>query len=168
MNALAQRMRHFWAGRQDREKAFLIVLAAVVTVGLLAQMLWTSHQARARLRKQLPQLEQQVETLRRKAADLQQLKAQPSLAAPGEGSALLATAATAAKAVGLPEAAAKLQLEGVRRLRLRATVPFDRWLQWTAALQRDGQVRLVSCKVEAAATAGLVSVDALFALPDPL
>jgi type II secretory pathway component PulM len=168
MSALVERIRHFWAGRQDREKAFLIVLAAAVAVALLAQMLWTSHEARTRLRKQLPQLEQQVETLRRKAADLQQLKAQPSLAAPAEGSALLATAASAAKAVGLAEAAAKLQLEGTRRLRLRATVPFDRWLQWTAALQRDGQVRLVSCRIDAAATPGLVSVDALYALPDPI
>ena len=167
MNNLRERFEVFWASRQPREKTFLVALVAFVAVALLAQMLWSSHQARARLKKQIPQLQQQVETLQRKATDLQQIKSQPPAAAPAEGSALLATMVAAAKAAALPEAGSQLQLEGPRRVRLRATLPFDRWLQWVAALQRDGQIRLVSCRVEATTTPGSANIDALFALPEP-
>ncbi|HWI14755.1 MAG TPA: type II secretion system protein GspM [Burkholderiales bacterium] len=163
-----ERLQHFWAGRQPREKVFLIALGAFVAVALFAQLLWSSHQARQRLTKQIPQLQQDVETLQRKAATLQELKAKPPSAAPAEGNALLAMAASAAEAAGIREVGPQLKLEGARRLRLRATVPFDRWIEWAAALQRDGQVRLVSCRVQATATQGSAEIDALFALPDPL
>ncbi len=167
MNTYYQRLQSFWAGRRPRERALLAALAVFVAFALLAQVLWSSHQARQRLRKQIPQLEQQVETLQRKAADLQQLKSKPPTAAPAEGNALLAMAVSAADAAGLREAAPQLKLEGPRRLRLRATLPFDRWVEWTAALQRDGQVRLVSCRIQASATQGAADIDALYALPDP-
>lgn len=168
MKQLIERFSIFWSARQARERALLIALVAFVGVALLAQALWTSHQARVRLKKQISQLTQQVETLQRKANDMQQMKSQPVLAAPAEGTALLATATTAAKAAGLPEVSTQLQLEGPRRMRVRATLPFDRWLQWTAMLQRDAQVRLVSCRVEAGAAPGSARIDALFALPEPM
>jgi type II secretory pathway component PulM len=162
-----ERLRIFWSGRQRREKVFLTVLAVFVVVALLAQILWSSHHARDRLKKQIPQLQQQVETLQRKAADLQALKSLPPAPAPAEGNALLTMAISAAEAVGLREARAQLKLEGTRRLRLRGTLPFDRWLEWISALQRDGQVRLVSCRIQATAASGTADIDALFTLPDP-
>lgn len=167
MMDLVERMRAFWGARQPREKAFLIVLTIFLGAALLAQGLWASHQARTRLKKQIPQLRQQVETLQRKAADLQQLRAQPPNPAPSEGSGLLAVAVASAHAAALPEAATQLQLEGPGRLRLRATLPFDRWLGWAAALQRDGRIRLVSCRIEAAEAPGSAKIDALFSLPEP-
>ena len=167
MNRFREQLQVFWAARQAREKAFLIALTAFVAVALLAQVLWASHEARLRLRKQIPQLHQQVETLQRKAADLRQMKSQSPAPAPAEGNALLATATAAANTVGLPEAASQLKLESSRRVRVRATLPFDRWLQWTAALQREGEIRLVSCRIEAAAAPGMATIDALFALPEP-
>lgn len=163
---LVDRMRAFWGARQPREKAFLVALAIFLGAALLAQGLWASHQARARLKKQIPQLRQQVETLQRKAAELQQLRAQPPNPAPAEGG-LLAAAVAGAHAAALPEAATQLKLEGPGRLRLRATVPFDRWLGWVAALQRDGRIRLVSCRIDAAEATGSARIDALFSLPEP-
>ncbi len=167
MRDVAARLGAFWAARQQRERAFLIVLAIIVGAALLAQGLWTSHQARARLKRQIPQLHQQVETLQRRAADLQQLRAQQPNPAPVDGSGLLATAVASASAAALPEAAKQLRLEGPGRLRLRATLPFDRWLEWVAALQRDGRVRLVSCRIGASDAPGLATIDALFSLPEP-
>lgn len=160
------RLRAFWAGRQPRERTFLIALAMFVAAALLAQLLWASHQGRARLKKQIPQLRQQVETLERKAADLQQLRAQRPNPAPMDGGGLLASAVASAHAAALPEAAKQLQLEGPGRLRLRASLPFDRWLEWAAALQRDGRIRLVSCRIEAGQAPGSASIDVLFALPE--
>ncbi len=163
---LAARLRAFWALRRPREKAFLIALAIVVGAALLAQGLWASHRARARLNKQIPQLRQQVEILQRKAAEMQQLRAQPPIPASAEGSALLASAVASAQAAALPEAAKQLRLEGPGRLRLRVSLPFDRWLEWAAALQRDGRVRLVTCRIEAEEAPGSARIDALFALPE--
>ena len=161
------RLSAFWAARQPREKTFLIVLASIVGAALLAQGLWASHQARARLKKQIPQLHQQVETLQRKAADLQQLRAQQPEPAPVAVSGLLAAAVASANAAALPDAAKQLQQEGPGRLRLRATLPFDRWLEWVAALQREGRVRLITCRIEASDAPGSAKIDALFSLPEP-
>lgn len=162
-----ERCRAFWAARRPREQTLLAALAIFVVAAVLAQLLWASHQARARLNKQIPQLRQQLETLKRKAAELQQLRAQPPIPAPADGGRLLALAVSSAQAAALPEAAAQLQPEGAGRLRLRATVPFDRWLAWAAALQRDGRIRLVTCRIEAAETPGSAKIDALFSLPEP-
>ena len=165
--AAPARWRDFWALRQPRERAFLIALAALVGAAILAQAIWASHQARARLKKQIPQLRQQVEILQRKAAEVQQLRTQQPNPAPIEGSALLSAAVASAHAAALPDAARQLQLEGPGRLRLRATLPFDRWIEWAAALQRDGRIRLVTCRIEAAAAPGSATIDALFSLPEP-
>lgn len=165
--AAPPRLSAFWAARQPRERAFLIVLASIVGAALLAQGLWASHQARARLKKQIPQLHQQVETLQRKAADLQQLRAQKPEPAPIAGNGLLAAAVASANSAALPDAAKKLQQEGPGRLRLRATLPFDRWLEWVAVLQREGRIRLVSCRIEPSEAPGSAKIDALFSLPEP-
>ena len=162
-----ERCRAFWATRQPREQALLTALAGFVVAAVLAQLLWASNQARARLNRQIPQLRLQVETLQRKAAELQQLRAQPPIPAPADGSRMLALAVASAQAVALSEAATQLQLEGAGRLRLRATVPFDRWIAWAATLQRDGRIRLVSCRIEAAEAPGSAKIDALFSLPEP-
>ena len=162
-----------WMVRQPRERRFLTLLALVVGCAVLAQALWSAHAARARLHRQLPQLRQQAEVLQRQAGEVRQLQAQPASLALQEGQALLAAAVLATRNTGLPVAPAQLQLEGARQVRLRANVPFDRWLEWVAALQRDARLRLINCRVDAADIAGgaippgMVRVDALFALPEP-
>ena len=167
MMQFVERFRGFWAARQAREKTFLIALVAVVGTAIIAQGLWSSHQARTRLKKQIPQLRQQAEMLQRKAADLQQLRAQqPPAPAPADANAMIAAGMAAARAAGLPEAQALLQPEGAGRMRLRGTLPFDRWLEWAAALQRDARIRLVSGRIEAAEPPGAVKIDALFSLPE--
>ena len=155
----------FWAERQPRERTLLSALALFIIAALVAQLLWSSHQARARLREQVPRLQLQLETMQRKAAELQQLGAQPQSPVAGDANAILAVARSAALATGLGEA--QVQTEGPGRLRMRATVPFDRWLAWAGALQRDGRLRLVSCRVEAAEAAGFAKIDALFSVPEP-
>lgn len=157
-------LRAFWTARQPREKAFLVVLSIFVGAAVLAQVLWTSHQARTRLKTQIPQLRQQVETLQRKAADLQQLGALAPNPVSSDG--LLAAAVASANAAALPEAAKQLRSEGRGRLRLRANLPFDSWLAWVAAMQRDGRIRLVTCRIEAGDLPGSAKIDALFSLPE--
>lgn len=166
MTDLVARLLAFWAARQQRERAFLVVLAIIVGAALLAQLLWASYQARTRLKRQVPQLRQQVETLQRKAADLQQLSTLAPSPVPNDSNALIAVAVTSANAAAIPEVAKELRPEGRGRLRLRANLPFDRWLEWVAAMQRDGRIRLVSCRIEAGDVPGSARIDALFSLPE--
>ena len=169
----AARLHAMWLARQPRERRFLAVLAVVVATAVLAQALWSAHAARARLQRQLPQLRQQAEVLQRQAGEVRQLLGQPASPALQEGPALLAAATLVARNSGLALTPAQLQLEGARQVRLRANVPFDRWLEWVAALQRDARLRLINCRVDvadaagAAGVPGMVRVDALFALPEP-
>ena len=166
-------LRAWWMSRQPRERRFLTVLAIFLCCALLAQGLWSAHAARARLHRQLPQLRQQAEVLQRQAGEVRQLLAQSDGTAVQEGPALLAAALLAARGAGLTLAPEQLQLEGARQVHVRANLPFDRWLDWVAQLQRDARLRLVSCRIHGADGAGasnlpgMVRIDALFALPEP-
>ena len=169
MKQLQERIRAAWAERQPRERRFLIALAVFVATALLIQGLLTASSERARLHKKIPQLRLQAETMQRQAGEIRQLQAQASIAGATalDGASLLAAASTAAKTGGLALAASQLQLEGPRQIRLRATLPFDRWLEWIAAVQRDSRLRLIRCQIESADSAGLVKIDALLAVPEP-
>lgn len=167
----------WWSARQARERRFLTLLALFLGCALLAQSLWTANAARTRLHRQLPQLKQQAEVVQRQAGEVRQLQAQPVASLAQDGPALLAAATQAARSTGLALAATQLQLEGARQIRVRANLPFDRWLEWVALLQKDARLRLVSCRIDGADASaagasapslpGTVRVDALFALPEP-
>lgn len=170
MKALAENFIAFWRGRNPHERRLLGGLAVFLAAAALAQGLWLAHDARERLHQQIPQLRSQLAGVQRQSGEILQMRAQPAPSTQ-EGAALLAAATAAARSAGLPEAAAQMQLENPRQLRLRGTLPFDKWLEWVAAVQRDARLRVVSCRVEtaaeAAAPAGYAKIDALLSLPDP-
>ena len=85
------------------------LVVAFLAVALLADGLWSSHQARGRLRQQLPQLQQQLDTLQRQAVDIRALQAQPVNPTAPEN-ALLQTATTLVRNAGLWAAGALLVL----------------------------------------------------------
>lgn len=161
-------LRAAWAERQPRERRFLVVLGIFLATALLLQGLWSAQSDRMRLRKRIPELRLQVETMQRQAGEIRQLQAQVKLpaAAVVEGAPLLAAANTAAKSLGL--AGAQLQLEGMRQIRLRATLPFDRWLEWVALVQKESRLRLIHAQVDRGENPGTAKIDALFALPEPV
>ena len=170
MKELQEKLRLAWAERQPRERRFLLGLALFVALAVIAQGLWSAHGERGRLRKKIPELRQQADAMQRQAGEMRQLQAQAKAPAATvlEGAPLLAAALSAAKASGLSAAAAQLRLEGPRQIRLRAALPFDRWLEWLATLQRDVRLRLIHCQVDSGKGAGMVQIDALLALPDPV
>lgn len=160
------RLRDFWAARKPRERIFLAVMALVIIGAALIQGLWSAHQARERLREQVPRLREQVEIMQRQAGEIRQLQAGPA-SRPPEGAVLAAAAEAAARGAGLALSAGDIRLEGPRQLHVRAEVPFDAWLAWLAILQRDVRLRLIRGEIEAAQAPGTVRVDALLALPEP-
>ena len=166
MKTYQQMLIALWLSRAPRERRFLATLGAFIGLALLGQGLWSAHHARTRLHQQLPQLQQQVDTLQQQSAAIRTLQAQP-VSPPVAEADLLQTATTLARNADLNLATGQLQTEGGRQLRLRATLPFDRWLEAVGALQRGAQLRLVHCKVETDTATGQARIDALFALPDP-
>ncbi len=167
MKTQLERLRAAWAERQPRERRFLVALAIFVAVALLLQTLWSAQSERVRLRKKIPELRLQLETMQRQAGEIRQLQTQVKAPAAAlvEGAPLLAAANAAAKNLGL--AGAQFQLEGQRQIRLRATLPFDRWLEWVAQMQQESRLRLVHAQVEAGDKPGTAKIDALLALPEP-
>jgi len=168
MKDTLEKARAAWAERQPRERRFLVALAIFIIIALLLQGLWSANSDRSRLRKRIPELRLQVETMQRQAGEIRQLQAQvkPPPATVVEGAPLLAAANAAAKSVGLT--GAQLQLEGPRQIRLRATLPFDRWLEWLALVQRESRLRLIHAQVERDEAPGTAKIDALLALPEPI
>lgn len=168
MKQLQERLRRAWAEKHPRERSFLIALAAFVTCAALVQGIWSARSESGRLRKQVPQLRMKAEVMQRQAAEIRQLQAQAKSAGAAtlEGSALVAAASSAAKLGGLGLEASQLQSEGPRQIRLRATLPFDRWLEWTAAVQTELRLRLIRCQIDSTEDPGRVKIDALLALPD--
>ena len=169
MKELQEKIRAAWAERQPRERLFLVALTAFIVCALLVQGIWSARSEGARLRKQVPQLRLQAETMHRQSAEIRQLQAQAKAAGAAalEGAALLAAAGTAAKVSDLGLEASQLQLEGPRQLRLRATLSFDRWIAWAATVQADLRLRVVRCQIDKGEVPGRVKIDALFAVPDP-
>ncbi len=155
-----------WQSRAPRERQFLTALGLFILIALLAQGLWSAHQARTRLHRQIPQLQQQLDTLQQQSAAIRDLQRQP-VQPPANAANLLQTASTLAGNVGLTLAPGQLQTEGPRQLRLRATLPFDRWLEAVAAWQQNAQLRLIQLKISPENTPGQVTIDALLALPEP-
>jgi len=160
-------IRAAWAERQPRERRFLLALGIFIIIALLLQGLWSAHSDRVRLRKRIPELRLQAETMQRQAGEIKQLQTQvkPPAATAVEGPPLLAAANTAAKSLGL--VGAVLQLEGARQIQLRATLPFDRWLEWVALVQKESRLRLIHAQVERGESPGTAKIEALFALPEP-
>lgn len=170
MKQTLQHLLSLWQARAPRERQFLAAMAIFICVALLVQGLWSAHGTRAKLHRQIPQLRQQLDNLQRQSGEIRQMQAQAASPAAQEGPALLTAATAAARNAGLTLAANQLQSEGPRQLRLRATLPFDRWLEWAAALQSNSRLRLIHCRIdtpEGAGTSGQAKIDALFALPDP-
>ena len=176
MKTIIKNFLVLWRARAPREQVFLGGLAAFIVVALLAQGLWLAHSARSRLHQQIPQLRLQLANVQRQSGEIRQMQTQPASPLPQDGVALLAAATAAARSAGLTPSAAQMQLEGPRQVRLRATLPFDRWLEWVAILQRDARLRIAFCRidvpVEVAGTAGSnvsgqTRIEALFVLPDP-
>lgn len=170
MKQSIQHLASLWQARAPRERLFLVVMAIFICIALLAQGLWSAHSARTKLHRQIPQLRLQLETMQRQSGEIRQMQAQPASLAAQEGPALLTAATTAARNSGLTLTPGQLQNEGPRQLRLRATLPFDRWLEWVAALQQNSRLRLVHCRIdtpEGTNATGQAKIDALFALPNP-
>jgi type II secretory pathway component PulM len=147
MNAMKevflQRWRSFWAARSGSERRALSVMAAVVALALVTQLLWSVEQSRQQLRRQLPTMAAEAESMRQKLGEWQLLAAstppRPSVSATlqKEASRRLAALGGGVSAVWV----------GPGQLRLSGTVSFDTWVAWLGEMQQDFRLTVIRAQI---------------------
>lgn len=152
-------------GLPQRERRALLLLAVFVVLAAMAQTIWSAHEATARLRSQLPVLENKAALMRHAEKSVQDHRAKPAVRV-YEGEPLLQRTLELAKPriAGLPVGA--ITLEGARGIAFQASVSFDAWIEFVATAHRELALRLVSSEIGADG-GGRVQVRAKFALADP-
>lgn len=160
------KLNAMFKGLPERERRALVILALVLAVAAVVQIAWSAHEATARLRVQLPILENKLALVRQAEKSVQDNRARPPVRM-YEGDALLQRAVELAKPRITTLQAGALTQDGARGIGFHATVSFDAWVDFVAAVHRELALRLVSCEV-APSSGGQVQVRAKFALADAM
>ena len=158
-------LRRLWAERAPRERVVIVTLAVLVGAALYLWFAPSAHRANALLRANVTLLRAQAGRLEQNAAELEQLRAAPAVAAsPTDLRTLVQSQAGAA---GLARALSRIDAPDANQVQVVfGAVAFADWLTWVASLQAQ-QIRLDACRIEALSTPGLVSVTATFTRAKP-
>ena len=158
-------LRRLWAERAPRERVVIVTLTTVVGVALYLWLVPSAHRAQAQLQANVTLLRAQAGRLEQNAAELEQLRAAPSV--PASPTDLRTLVQAQANAAGLARALARIDAPDANQVQVVfGAVAFADWLTWVASLQSQ-QVRLDACRIEALSTPGLVSVTATFTRAKP-
>lgn len=159
------RVRELWESRAPRERMIIAVSAAVLVPALYVGLVDTATRQREGLRTSVTILRSQQNLLEQQAAELERLRAAPSISASQTDLRTLVQAQ--AEAAGLAQALVRIDVRDHDQVvAVFGAVRFADWLNWITALQAQ-QVRLDACRIEALSTAGLVSVTATLARTKP-
>jgi len=137
--------------------AALVAVALLYVVGI--EPAW---RARARLGREIPQLQEQLaelEALRDEARVLRQ----KGIGSAASGGSLQTSLERSLARAGV---VAKLRADGERSVAVNVTsVPAQTWFAWLEEFCRESRVRVVRARVTRAGAAGAVDVEAGFELP---
>ncbi len=153
-------IRKFLVSHTPRERAVLTGVAVFLGVALYLSFLHWADRHRQRLHSSVAALRIQALHLDRHAAELAHLRAAPPTVA--STTHLRTVMQDRAGAAGLAPALTRTDAPDAHHATLVfGAVPFQDWLAWVASLQSQ-KIRVVTCRIEALSTAGLVSVTATF------
>lgn len=148
----------FWQARNPRERQLLAALALCLLLAAYVWLLLAAGKGRDDLATSLLSLREQAARLERDALEVESLRQRPPLKASAVD--LRALAQAQAGAAGVSRALQRVELPAADRLQVSfAAAPFADWLVWLRGMQAQ-QLRLESCRLEALAAPGLVSVTA--------
>jgi len=150
-----------WVSRPPRERAIIIALGLALCAALYAWLVLAAIPARAQLRASVASLRAQAVRLDLQAQEYARLRTAPAAASsPGDLRSLVQARVGEA---GLSAALVRIDAADAGRVKVEfGALQFSDWLAWVASLQAQ-QVRLDTCRIEALAAPGMVSVAATFA-----
>jgi general secretion pathway protein M len=158
----------FWRARTHREQVTLLAGATALFLLTLWLLVWRPiTQDNARLDEQLPRLRAQAAKVVRAGDDIERLRAQPSGGRLDvlQARSLLERSATAhglsAGVIG------KSSGDTVRIPVQFSAVSFAAWTGWVDELHRKHRLWLISCRIVALDTPGMVRIEAEFGGPAP-
>lgn len=156
MNILA--LQTWWRQLPQRDRTLLALWLGFMGVGILAWGWWalqnmqTSTQALLAVERQtLGRMQAQAEELQR----LRQLPAAGGDAVPAQPGPVAASLSK----FSLPSDLIQPQSDS-RQFELQGTVPFDKWVEWTAFVQKDMRLALRKARVTRADRPGFVGIQA--------
>jgi general secretion pathway protein M len=136
------------------------VVTAMLAVVLYLWLVQSTESARGQLKVSVTALRTQAAGLAQQAAEYERLRATPPVTASATDLRTLVQAQAAA--AGVSTALQRIDAPDANQVQVvLGAVAFADWLKWVAGLQSQ-QVRLDACRIEALATAGMVSVAATF------
>lgn len=157
------RLREFWQARDKRERLLLTAVAALILLAAYVWLLIAADRGRGELSAALLSLRSEAARLERDATEIESLRQRPPVKTPA--SDLRALAQAQAGAAGLSRTLSRADAPSANQLQVSfAATPFADWLLWLKGMQAQ-QLRLDSCRIEAMATPGLVSVTASLSRP---
>jgi general secretion pathway protein M len=135
----------------------LLVITLLYVIGI--EPAW---RARARLGREIPQLQEQLAELEA-LRDEARLLRQKGIGSAASGGSLQASVERSLARAGV---AAKLRADGERSVAVNVTsVPAQTWFAWLEEFCRESRVRVVQARVTRAAAAGTVDAEAGLELP---
>ncbi len=159
------RLRRLWVSRAPRERAIIAVLALVLGVLLYMAFVQTAWRARAQLRTGVTTLRAQANVLEQQAAEIERLRAAPTVAASQTDMRTLVQAQV--DAAGLSRALVRIDAPDADHVVVVfGAVAYADWNNWIVSLKPQ-HIRLDTCRIEALSTPGLVSVTATLARAKP-
>jgi type II secretory pathway component PulM len=153
-----------WRSRSPQERTTIAVAALILGVALVLSVLLALGRARSELRGNvIPVLREHASLLDRHAAEYQRLRAAPPAAvSPTDLRTLVQAQAGAA---GLSRSLQSVEAPDAEHVKVVfGAIAFAEWLSWLQNLEPQ-QVRVETCRIEALATPGLVSVTATLVRP---
>lgn len=152
-----------WKSRSPRERAIIAALAVLLGVVLYAWLVQSAGRARVQLHMSVAALRAQASRLDQQALELGRLRAAPAATVSSTDLRTLVQARVGA--AGLARALLRIDAPDADHVVVVfGALAFADWLDWIAGLQAQ-QIRLETCRIEALATPGLVSVTATLARP---
>lgn len=151
-------LRKIWQSRAPRERKVITATTLLLGAVLYLWLVQTGSRDHKRLRASVTTLQAQAARLEQQASELERLRVAPAKSASQTELRTLVQAQT--NAAGLSQSLVKIDAPDADQvLVVFGAVVFADWLNWIAGLEAQ-QVRLDTCRIEALATPGIISVTA--------
>ena len=151
--------KHYWDGRDARERRALALAAAVLLPLFAYLLLWQpAHTATTKLRANIPAMRTQAALLRNQAAEVEMLRHHPHPAVLDANALRLAVEASAVRHQ-MRGAISTIDAQEPNSVRITlAAVSFEQWVHWLRDLQKEQHIRADSASIAALPQAGMVKV----------